>query len=163
MSDIVESLGGKVLRSYSADVTHLVHAGTKQNESFKEFKRRPSHLEIVHPQWIEEVCKRLPRLAGGLTLTSRSSRSKPRSKRTKTTTHFSTTQRRAVNSPAWSPRLLTPHAKPRSAQNLAPRRPALHPGVPHKAYLLHLSGETPQSPDPPFQAPKWRPFPRRSR
>ncbi|KAK4704573.1 DNA replication regulator DPB11, partial [Phenoliferia sp. Uapishka_3] len=54
---IVETLGGKVLSKFSSDVTHFIHAGTRANESFKEFKTRPDGLEIVHPQWVEECRK----------------------------------------------------------------------------------------------------------
>lgn len=41
--------------TYTTKVTHLIHASTRSNDSFKEFKKRPVHLSIVHPEWIEEV------------------------------------------------------------------------------------------------------------
>lgn len=55
LGEVAESLGAVVAKSYSSAVTHLVHAGTKTTETFKEFKTRPSQLAIVHPRWIEEV------------------------------------------------------------------------------------------------------------
>lgn len=42
--------------AYSSEVTHLVHASKKSNESFKEFKSaRSDKAFIVHPAWIEQV------------------------------------------------------------------------------------------------------------
>lgn len=60
------SLGAVVTRSFSSPVTHLVHAGTRASEAFKEFKTaRAKQIHIVHPQWLEEVRRTSQCLARG--------------------------------------------------------------------------------------------------
>lgn len=60
--DKLTSLGASHAKSFSASVTHLLHAGTKQNETFGDFKKaRAAKLPIVHPEWLEKVSPVFPR------------------------------------------------------------------------------------------------------
>lgn len=61
LASSVASLGGTVARQQADAVTHFVHAGTKANEPFRDFKQAKANGSfIVHPRWIEEV--RIPSL-----------------------------------------------------------------------------------------------------
>ncbi|KAH8928428.1 hypothetical protein BT69DRAFT_1277136, partial [Atractiella rhizophila] len=52
---VVESLGGSVQLTFSAEITHFVHSSNKPNENFADFKAaRSGQKFIVHPKWVDE-------------------------------------------------------------------------------------------------------------
>ncbi|GAA5863669.1 hypothetical protein JCM8547_003687 [Rhodosporidiobolus lusitaniae] len=62
----VQDLDGYAAQSFSQAVTHLVHAGTKSSESFKEFKEaKKEGMAIVHPRWVEECGRTSSRVSEG--------------------------------------------------------------------------------------------------
>ncbi|GJN94435.1 hypothetical protein Rhopal_007515-T1 [Rhodotorula paludigena] len=56
LASIIQDLGGTAARQYSDAVTHLICAGSKANEPYREFKSAKANgAHIVHPRWIEEA------------------------------------------------------------------------------------------------------------
>ncbi|BGO95748.1 hypothetical protein NBRC10512_001584 [Rhodotorula toruloides] len=66
LASSVASLGGTVARQQADAVTHFVHAGTKANEPFRDFKQAKANGSfIVHPRWIEECHNAHARVSEG--------------------------------------------------------------------------------------------------
>ncbi|BGP27759.1 protein kinase activating protein dpb11 [Rhodotorula toruloides] len=66
LASSVASLGGTVARQQSDVVTHFVHAGSKANEPFRDFKQAKANgASIVHPRWVEECQNAYARVSEG--------------------------------------------------------------------------------------------------